>query len=71
MLVVGDREEETGAVAVRSHADGDLGEMALAEFAARVAAETGDELSAALAKRRSGLYTPLDLTAGTPNHRRR
>jgi threonyl-tRNA synthetase len=40
MLVVGDREEETSAVAVRSHADGDLGEMALAEFAARVAAET-------------------------------
>jgi threonyl-tRNA synthetase len=40
MLVVGDREEETTAVAVRSHADGDLGEMALAEFAARVAAET-------------------------------
>ena len=27
MLVVGDREQETGAVAVRSHADGDLGEM--------------------------------------------
>ena len=40
MLVVGDREEEAGAVAVRSHADGDLGEMALAEFAARVEAET-------------------------------
>ena len=36
MLVVGDREEETGAVAVRSHADGDLGEMPIAEFAARV-----------------------------------
>ena len=42
MLVVGDREEETGAVAVRSHADGDLGEMPPAEFAARVAAETGN-----------------------------
>ncbi len=41
MLVVGDREEESAAVAVRSHADGDLGEMTLAEFAARVAAETG------------------------------
>jgi threonyl-tRNA synthetase len=40
MLVVGDREEETAAVAVRSHADGDLGEMAVAEFAARVLAET-------------------------------
>ena len=40
MLVVGDREEEAAAVAVRSHADGDLGEMTLAEFAARVEAET-------------------------------
>ncbi|HYQ77645.1 MAG TPA: threonine--tRNA ligase [Solirubrobacterales bacterium] len=39
MLVVGDREEENGAVSVRSHADGDLGEMALADFAARVGAE--------------------------------
>jgi threonyl-tRNA synthetase len=41
MLVVGDREEEAGAVAVRSHADGDLGEMPIAEFAARVRSETG------------------------------
>jgi threonyl-tRNA synthetase len=41
MLVVGDREEETDGVAVRSHADGDLGEIALAEFAGRVLAETG------------------------------
>ena len=41
MLVVGDREEEAGAVAVRSHADGDLGAMAVAEFAARVLAESG------------------------------
>ncbi|HEX6782669.1 MAG TPA: threonine--tRNA ligase [Solirubrobacterales bacterium] len=40
MLVVGDREEENGAVSVRSHADGDLGEMKLADFAARVEAET-------------------------------
>ncbi len=40
MLVVGDREQETGAVSVRSHADGELGEMPLAEFAARVRAET-------------------------------
>ncbi len=39
MLVVGDREEEAHAVAVRSHAEGELGEMELAEFAARVAAE--------------------------------
>jgi threonyl-tRNA synthetase len=39
MLVVGDREQEDGGVAVRSHADGDLGAMSLAEFAARVRAE--------------------------------
>jgi threonyl-tRNA synthetase len=36
MLVVGDREEETGEVAVRSHADGELGAMPLADFAALV-----------------------------------
>jgi threonyl-tRNA synthetase len=40
MLVVGDREEENGAVAVRSRADGDLGEMSMADFAARVETET-------------------------------
>jgi threonyl-tRNA synthetase len=40
MLVVGDREEETGGVAVRSRAEGDLGELSIAEFAARVKAET-------------------------------
>ncbi|HEX3737308.1 MAG TPA: His/Gly/Thr/Pro-type tRNA ligase C-terminal domain-containing protein, partial [Solirubrobacterales bacterium] len=40
MLVVGDREQETGGVAVRSHADGDVGEMSPAEFAARIEAET-------------------------------
>jgi threonyl-tRNA synthetase len=40
MLVVGDREQEAGAVSVRSHADGELGEMSLAEFADRVRAET-------------------------------
>ena len=41
MLVVGDREQEGGGVAVRSHADGDVGEMTLAEFAGRIEAETG------------------------------
>jgi threonyl-tRNA synthetase len=40
MLVVGDREEETDAVAVRSREDGDLGAMPIADFAARVRAET-------------------------------
>jgi len=42
MLVVGDREEENGAVSVRSRADGDLGETALAEFAARVETEAAE-----------------------------
>ena len=40
MLVVGDREAENQAVAVRSRSDGDLGEMSPADFAARVEAET-------------------------------
>jgi threonyl-tRNA synthetase len=42
MLVVGDREEEAEAVSVRSHEAGDLGEMKLADFAARVATETAE-----------------------------
>jgi threonyl-tRNA synthetase len=41
MLVVGDREQENGAVAVRSHAEGELGEMPLSGFAARIEDETG------------------------------
>jgi threonyl-tRNA synthetase len=40
MLVVGDREQEAGAVAVRSHEDGELGAMPAADFAARVRAES-------------------------------
>ena len=36
MLVVGDRELEAGAVSVRSHAEGELGAMPVADFAARV-----------------------------------
>jgi threonyl-tRNA synthetase len=40
MLVVGDREEEAGAVAVRSHEDGELGAMPAADFAGRVRAES-------------------------------
>jgi threonyl-tRNA synthetase len=39
MLVVGDREQESGAVAVRSHEDGELGAMPVADFTARVGAE--------------------------------
>ena len=33
MLVVGDKEEESGAVGVRRHREGDIGSMAVAEFA--------------------------------------
>jgi threonyl-tRNA synthetase len=40
MLVVGDREQEAGALAVRSHADGELGAMPVAELAARIRSET-------------------------------
>ena len=39
MLVIGDREEEAGTVAVRSHAEGEVGAMKVAEFAARVQGE--------------------------------
>ena len=35
MLVVGDKEAETGTVSVRSRKDGDLGAMAVADFAAK------------------------------------
>jgi threonyl-tRNA synthetase len=40
MLVVGDREQEAGGVAVRSHSDGELGAMPATEFASRVNAES-------------------------------
>jgi threonyl-tRNA synthetase len=42
MLVVGDREQETGGVAVRSRAEGDLGGMSLVDFAVRIRTETGE-----------------------------
>jgi len=40
MLVVGDREAEDGTVAVRRHGEGDTGTVPVAEFAARVSAES-------------------------------
>jgi threonyl-tRNA synthetase len=40
MLVLGDREQEAGAVSVRSHTEGELGAMPQADFAARVRAES-------------------------------
>jgi threonyl-tRNA synthetase len=39
MLVVGDREREANAVSVRSHDDGDLGQMPVEELVSRVGAE--------------------------------
>ena len=42
MLVVGDREEENEAVSVRSRGGGDLGEMPLRDFAARVETEAAE-----------------------------
>ena len=40
MLVVGDREAETGEVSVRSRDKGDLGSMSLAAFTEKAAAES-------------------------------
>ncbi len=42
MLVVGDAEQEAGAVAVRRHREGDLGAQPLAEFAERASHEIGE-----------------------------
>jgi threonyl-tRNA synthetase len=36
MLVVGDREQEAGAVSVRAHEEGELGEMQISAFAERI-----------------------------------
>ena len=36
MLVVGDREQEAGAVSVRAHDEGELGEMPISAFAERI-----------------------------------
>lgn len=41
LLVVGDREKETGTIAVRTREGVDLGSMPVAEFAAKLAAENG------------------------------
>jgi threonyl-tRNA synthetase len=42
MLVVGDKEAESRAVAVRHHGDGDLGTMDLEALVARMRNEVGD-----------------------------
>jgi threonyl-tRNA synthetase len=40
LLVVGDREKETGTVSVRTRSGEDLGSMPLADFAERLVTET-------------------------------
>ena len=42
MLVVGDKEQEAGAVAVRRHREGDRGAEQVGEFARRVADEIAE-----------------------------
>jgi threonyl-tRNA synthetase len=42
MLVVGDAEQEAGAVAVRRHREGDLGAMPVGDFATRALAEIAE-----------------------------
>ena len=42
MLVVGDRESESGEVSIRSHDRGDLGAMALAEVVERLVEESAE-----------------------------
>jgi threonyl-tRNA synthetase len=42
MLVVGDQEERDGTVAVRRHREGDLGAMAISEFARRASSEAAE-----------------------------
>ena len=43
MLVVGDKEMESGAVSVRHRKDGDLGSMAVEEFIQKVQAEVSSK----------------------------
>jgi threonyl-tRNA synthetase len=42
MLVLGDKEAESGAVAVRRHGEGDLGAMSIDEFSQRTASEIAE-----------------------------
>jgi threonyl-tRNA synthetase len=43
MLVVGDKEQQAGTVAVRQRSQGDMGTMPIAELAAKLAAEVGEK----------------------------
>ena len=42
MLVVGDREAESGGAALRRHREGDLGTLGVDEIAARLFAEVAE-----------------------------
>jgi len=46
MLIVGDREAETGSVSVRRHRGGDEGTFTVEEFVARIETEIAAERSA-------------------------
>ena len=37
MVILGDREAESGEISVRSHDDGDLGSMSVSDLAKRIA----------------------------------
>ena len=43
MLVIGDKEQTAGTVAVRDRAEGDLGAMPVSEFIARLEREVRDK----------------------------
>ena len=43
MLIIGDKEAESGTVSVRSRKDGDLGAMPLADFIAKITKEIADK----------------------------
>ena len=43
MLVIGEKEQTAGAVAVRSRSEGDLGAVPVAEFVARKQREIGEK----------------------------
>jgi threonyl-tRNA synthetase len=45
MLVVGEKEAETGSVSVRKHGEGDLGTMSLEAFAALIEAEVDKQMN--------------------------
>lgn len=44
MLIIGEKETETGSVSVRSRKDGDLGQMAKAEFIEKILQEIKDKV---------------------------